>query len=79
MSSESTPCKHATDYEIERDTHKTWNDDGICSPCRQLLDLFETKRANAEAQEKQEAGNLVSIREASKARHPSNSNSPIVN
>jgi hypothetical protein len=67
------PCKHATDYEIERGLHMTWNEDGICNQCSSLLDLFTMKRANAEAQEQAERGTVVDIRSAARERHPSNS------
>lgn len=51
MSDDLVPCKHATDYEIARGLHLTREEEGICNPCISLLDLFDMKRADAEADE----------------------------
>lgn len=73
MSDDLVPCKHATDYEISRGLHLTREEDGICNPCIALLDLFEMKRSDAEADE-QLALELERdiVREVARMRHPSN-------
>jgi hypothetical protein len=72
MRSDPIPCKHATDYEIARESHLTWNEDGICNPCMRLLDVFTMKRANAAANERlEEAHAAEEAREAAQALHPS--------
>lgn len=71
MSSDLVPCKHATDYEIARGLHLTREEDGICNPCIALLDLFEMKRADAEADEEL-AQEREAAREVARNLHPSN-------
>lgn len=40
MRDDPMPCVHATDYEIDQGKHLTWNDSGMCSPCRRYIDRF---------------------------------------
>jgi hypothetical protein len=70
MIDDLVPCKHATDYEIARGLHFTREEDGVCNPCIALLDLFEMKRADAEAGERmaQEREAIIAV---ARANHPS--------
>jgi hypothetical protein len=54
----------------------TWNDDGICSPCHRLLDLFALKRSNSQLQQQEDEYVQASIRESAKARHPAGQGYP---
>lgn len=33
-------CRNATLYEAQRGQHLTWEDDGVCKPCKRTIERF---------------------------------------
>lgn len=50
MRDEPVPCRHATLYETERVQHITWEDDGICKPCKRNIQRFIDRGAESETE-----------------------------
>lgn len=55
MREHAIPCMNATQYEIERKIHMTWNDDRLCDSCLRHMDRFALSRQAAEDSETDEA------------------------